>query len=103
MMIDRSAAVAIVPGTLRQEHCVSVIYDGTTVGEYVADLIVEQALLVEVSRETGVSARSRTVNETLGAHLTRCITPNASIISTHPVCGSTSVGLGWTSNVANEL
>ena len=31
-----------------QQHCLSVVYDGVTVGEYVADLVVEWALLVEL-------------------------------------------------------
>lgn len=31
-----------------QQHPVTVMYDGFTVGEYVADLLVEQALLVEL-------------------------------------------------------
>jgi GxxExxY protein len=34
--------------TVAQQHCFSVIYDGVTVGEYVVDLMVEQALLVEL-------------------------------------------------------
>ena len=34
--------------TVAQQHCFSVIYDGVTVGEYIVDLMVEQALLVEL-------------------------------------------------------
>ena len=31
-----------------QQHAITVLYDGRTVGEYVADLLVEQVLLVEL-------------------------------------------------------
>ncbi|WP_254073479.1 GxxExxY protein [Acidisphaera sp. S103] len=34
--------------TVAQQHWLSVVYDGMTVGEYVVDLVVEKALLVEL-------------------------------------------------------
>jgi GxxExxY protein len=34
--------------TVAQQHYFSVIYDGVTVGDYIVDLVVEQALLVEL-------------------------------------------------------
>ena len=39
----RKAGLAVV-----QQHGVSVMYDGMVVGEYVIDLMIEQALLVEL-------------------------------------------------------
>ncbi|WP_158925138.1 GxxExxY protein [Acidisphaera sp. S103] len=39
----RKAGLAVV-----QQHGVSVLYDGMVVGEYVIDLMIEQALLVEL-------------------------------------------------------
>ncbi len=56
-----------------QQHAITVLYDGLTVGAYVADLLVEQALLVEVktTKALGQAHRAQCLNylKATGLHL----------------------------------
>ena len=48
---------------VKQQHAVSVHYDGISVGEYVADLLVENRILVELKAVKGVD----------NVHLAQCM------------------------------
>jgi GxxExxY protein len=37
-----------------QQHAIAVLYDGVTVGEYVADLLIEDILLIELKAQRAV-------------------------------------------------
>jgi GxxExxY protein len=74
--------------TVAQQHCFSVIYDDVTVGEYVVDLMVEQALLVELKA-------ARALDD---AHHAQCLNYLKASVYGLARC-SISAGHGWTSNV----
>jgi GxxExxY protein len=56
------------------EKAISVIYDGVVVGEYIADLVVEQIVLVEIKSVIGF-------NE---AHTAQCL--NYLVATAPPIC-----------------
>ncbi len=57
-----------------QQHPVAVLYDGVVVGEYIADLIVEDSVVVEMKATKGID----------DAHLAQCI--NYLVATGKPLC-----------------
>jgi GxxExxY protein len=56
------------------EHPISVLYDGIVIGEYFADLLVEDSVIVELKAAKGID----------DAHLAQCI--NYLVATGKPVC-----------------
>ena len=63
---------------VEQQHGVVVLYDGVVVGNYVADLLVENAVLVEVKAVTALDTvhRAQCINYLKGTGLWLCLLLN---------------------------
>ena len=61
-----------------QQHAITVLYDGQTVGDYVADLLVEQALLVELKATKALDQahRAQCLNDLKATGLPLCLLLN---------------------------
>ena len=64
--------------TVEQQHNVVVHYDGVVVGTYTADLLVENAVLVELKAVTALNTVHSTqcINYLKGSHLWLCLLLN---------------------------
>ena len=58
-----------------QQHAITVLYHGRTVGEYVADLLVEQTLLVELKTTKALDPahRAQCLNDLKATDLRLCL------------------------------
>ncbi len=64
--------------SVAQQHAITVLYDGRTVGAYVADLLVEQALLVELKATKALDPahRAQCFNDLKATRLPLCLLLN---------------------------
>jgi GxxExxY protein len=69
----RKAGLAV-----EQQHNVTVYYDGVVVGTYAADLLVENAILVELKAVTALDTvhRAQCINYLKGTRLRLCLLLN---------------------------
>ncbi len=64
--------------TVEQQHAVVVHYDGVVVGTYIADLLVENVVLVELKAVTALNTvhRAQCINHLKGSRLWLCLLLN---------------------------